>query len=251
MIKKDYIIGFLVLVIAALSALMINDNITLNSNKELVKTNINSVDNNDKESNNLKDPTVKYGDTVNSTKLEKKVVYSNPVLNETKTYKTEDEVVDYFVALDNEVDVLLAEPEKNHNKLEQLFIKGVDFIFYNEPINGITFNELTDEVKEFVVNLVNKIDTKIDKHIPGYKESIKTTTNKVYTTVKTKVSEWFENYKKDVKKVVGEDGYTTITDTIDTVKDNASDIAGKAKDKVVDIATKTKDKIKNWYENWR
>ncbi len=69
------------------------------------------------------------------------------------------------------------------------FIAIVDFLFYNGKIKGYTFDDLTSKAKLQVLKLAISVDNKIESYLPGYKESIASTSGKIYTGIKNKVIE--------------------------------------------------------------
>ena len=157
----------------------------------------------------------------------------------------ETDTVAYFTALDNQLDAY--EQNKSLEKsLKENFITVVDFLFYNGTIKGKTFAELSTSAKIRILQVTFSIDEKIDKHFPGYKETISTTSKKIYTNIKVKVLEL----------------YLEITTT--ACKDK-QDICNLAKDGLRDLkanfsltwdlikeATSTGFiKLKDWYEIWK
>lgn len=67
------------------------------------------------------------------------------------------------------------------------FVTVVDFLFYGGSIKGHTFSELTETAKLKVLSMALYFDSKIEKYFPGYKESISSTTSKIYTNVKASI----------------------------------------------------------------
>lgn len=84
----------------------------------------------------------------------------------------DDEVLAYFNNQVNTAD------DKSKGTLKSIFIKVVDFIFYDKDINGYYFKDLTASAKLKVISLALKLDAIIDKHFPGYKEELSSSYNK-------------------------------------------------------------------------
>lgn len=135
---------------------------------------------------------------------------------------------------------------EEENTLKKGFIEIVDFLFYDEKINGVTFKEIKDEVKLKLFVVALKIDSKIEDYFPGYKKTISTGTKKIYDSIKTEVVE----------------AYINITDKIcsnneelckNAKKDfeKMKDIFGTGWDYLKDIGKTAKDKLENWYEDFR
>ena len=158
-------------------------------------------------------------------------------IEEKEQIKIETDPVEYFTNVSKSSD---------ENTLKEGFVKIVDFLFYDEEINGVTFSELKDEAKLKLYLLALKIDSKIDEHFPGYKETITNGTKKIYNNVKAKVIE----------------GYIFVTDKIcsnnESLCENAKkdfeslkESFGITWDYLKEIGKNAKDKLKNWYEDFR
>ena len=98
-------------------------------------------------------------------------------------------ILDYFNNFYNEV--INMDKENLKSTVKDKFVTLVDFIFYDGTISGRTYKELSATSKLKVLQLFLKIDHKIEEKIPGYKESISTTGNKVYTNAKDKALELY------------------------------------------------------------
>jgi len=71
--------------------------------------------------------------------------------------------------------------------LKQGFITVVDFLFYQGDIKGVKLQDITLKTKLTVLKVALSIDRKIDEYFPGYKETIGTTTKRIYTGMKEKM----------------------------------------------------------------
>ncbi len=98
---------------------------------------------------------------------------------------------------DNEIIAYMNETERdmeNTNLQEEVkarFIAIVDFLFYSGNINGYTLNDLSSKAKLQVLKIALSIDNKIENYLPGYKETITSTTGKAYTGIKNKIIETY------------------------------------------------------------
>ena len=158
----------------------------------------------------------------------------------------------------NEVSELDSEKslsQKTKESLKKTFITLTDFIFYDGTIKGKTFKELSSEAQEKVLELYEKLDSKIESVFPNYKEEIKDTSTKTYSKVKEKAKELKEKIKSIYIERVGEDTYQKemeiIENTKDKVVEKASPIISDVKDKAKETYTKTKDKLDKWYKNFK
>lgn len=171
---------------------------------------------------------------------------------------SDDEVVEYINNVTNEVSELNSEKslsQKTKESLKKTFITLTDFIFYDGTIKGKTFKELSSEAQEKVLELYEKLDSKIESVFPNYKEEIKDTSTKTYSKVKEKAKELKETIKSIYIERVGEDTYQKEMEIIENTKDKlvekASPIISDVKDKAKETYTKTKDKLDKWYKNFK
>ncbi len=81
--------------------------------------------------------------------------------NDKEETKVEENPLEYFKEVEKE------------NNLEKGFNDINDFIFNGKKINGVTFNELKDEIKLEIMKIALSINEKINEEIPKYKEKIK------------------------------------------------------------------------------
>ena len=74
------------------------------------------------------------------------------------------QAVVYFETAEEEIVQLVEEDNQNiSEKVKEKFVKLVDFIFYGTEINGITFDELTEETKQKLINFLNGNNRFLDK----------------------------------------------------------------------------------------
>lgn len=123
------------------------------------------------------------------------------------------------------------------------FIKIVDFIFYDEPINGLTFNSLKAETKAKVIYYALLIDSKIEKQFPQYKEKI----SDKYKNTKSKLYAKYLDYSTQIcidNKTLCSDlknDFKFLKTTVSVTWDFLSDA-------IVYSANKGISAIKSWYE---
>ena len=225
--KERYVEGTLVKIDT------VSQNINICITDEEVKEEDNSNENN---SNSTEDTTVK-GTVTNDTNVKDNNTLVKAV--------SDDEIVAYFTEFNNSLDTY----KENSNIKEELkskFITVVDFLFYDGEIKGKTFKELSDKAKLKVLQLSLSIDEKIDKHFPGYKEKISTTTKKVYTNVKAKV---LEAYLNTTTKVCAEK-----TELCESAKNGLKDLKASFSltwDYIKEFSGITVTKLKEWYKIWK
>lgn len=123
------------------------------------------------------------------------------------------------------------------------FITIVDFLFYNGKIKGFTLNDLSSKAKLQVLKVALSIDSKIETYFPGYKETISTTTGKVYTGVKNKI---IESYLTITTKVCNYDPQTCENATNDFQQmKHAFSITWNV---IRNLITSGTENLKDWYE---
>lgn len=178
---------------------------------------------------------------------------------------TEEELITYVEQIEQEVMELTNEKEVTptiKEKLTNTFITLTDFIFYGGTIKGKTFQELSSSAKEKVLNALELIDTKIESIAPNYKENIKETAQKSYTTVKEKVTSLKDSIITSYKEKVGEDQYNQVVSTYQEDKtrlknayspaiDKGKEVYEKAKEKSKEIYGTTKEKADAWYQEFK
>ena len=153
----------------------------------------------------------------------------------------ENSVIQYFDNMNNEINE--SNFEKCKTKFKDYFITGVDFIFYDKKIKGYTFNELSNEAKLKVIAILIKIDNKIEKYAPGYKESISNTGSRIYTDIKERlITAYFDISTKMC---------SNNTYECDRAKEIFGDVKNECKiglSYVKKVAISGGRKIKDWYE---
>ena len=115
-------------------------------------------------------------------------------------------------------------------------VTGIDFIFYDQPINGVYFSELSSSAKRSVMVALINIDSAIMEYYPNYKEEI---------SAKYSVAAQYLNTKylytlDQIKEYLGETDFNKIQEGINNTKDNISEGYQKGS-----------QFIKDKYESWR
>lgn len=154
-------------------------------------------------------------------------------------------VVSYFENLNNNLN--------NYNKnettdktIKEHFVTIVDFLFYNGTINEKSFKDLSYSAKLKVLKLAFSIDQKIEKYFPEYKEEITTTSNKIYTNVK---SQALKLYLDIITKICKENN-----NLCESAKEGLTELKknlGLSWDLIVDLAKEGTNNLKEWYEVWK
>lgn len=161
------------------------------------------------------------------------------VTNEKKENKNADaEVIAYFNETDNYISNTSLQEEAKVR-----FITVVDFLFYNGKIKGYTLNDLSSKAKLQVLKIALSIDSKIEKYLPGYKETITSTTGKVYTGIKNKI---IESYLNTTTKICNYD-----QSLCNSAKNDFQDMKKSFSitwNLIKDLISSGTDHLKEWYE---
>ena len=225
------IIVLLIGIIVGLSVALVTT-IVLNNNKEtIIIDNTKSVE----ENRNIEEKN-----TTGKNEENDKVITKNKETKTNTSIKEQEnstDPVEYFTNISKTTD---------KNSLKEGFVKIVDFLFYDEPINGKKFSELKDSAKLKILEIAFSIDSKIDYYFPGYKETLSNGTKKIYNDVKIKVTEL---YIKIVNKICNSNSQLCI----DAKKDFESlkESFGLTFEFLKDLGIEGYSKIQDWYENFR
>lgn len=155
--------------------------------------------------------------------------------------------------MNNTLDSIDAESSSSNfsDKAKATFISIVDFLFYDGTIKGITFNELTDEGKQKVLEIANKIDVKLEEVSPGYKDKISSTTSSAYNKASEVIKNGVNSLNNFAKEKLGDENYNSIIDAKDELvkySKNALNLVGSAGSK---LFSSTKDKLNDWYQKFK
>lgn len=156
--------------------------------------------------------------------------------NQEETLDTEE--FDYFDQAKKEIKELIEseQVEQAKEKGKEYFVTGVDFIFYDKEMNGVTFDDLTEEGKKVTLENLETIDGWIMEIAPDYKDKI----GEKYQVVKDFVSTTYYDVLESIKESLGEENYSAIQEKKNEIKDSITSTKDKALEKVSD-----------WYQNFK
>lgn len=217
------------------------------SDEELLESNV-EKDTDIKEENKVQEEnneTVKNETNSNNTSNSTSNATSNISDNKNNSENTEqksadEEVLSYVNSLKNDI-----ENKNVTSTLKSGFITVVDFLFYKGTIKGHTLSELSNSAKLKVLSVALYLDNKIDTYFPGYKESITTSTKKIYTNIKSKIVEAYLNVTTSICE--------NNTDACTSAKEGFSELKtnfGLTWSLIKDIAGDGLTNLKYWYEIW-
>ena len=228
--NKKRILILIVSIIVLLSIIGVSFFFIKNKHNELEKLEINNS-----EKNNIKNNVSNNEDDKREQEKDN---------NGTNVGKiSEEEIVNYFEDNYNEINSNTWDNVKNNAK--EYFITIVDFIFYDGEIKGHTFNDLSTSAKLKIISIALKIDSKIEDHIPGYKETISSNSSKIYNNVKERLVTLYLDISVEICKN-HENGCNTAKEIFKDIKDNCR-IGWDFVKKLVSSGT---SELKEWYEGY-
>ena len=156
--------------------------------------------------------------------------------NQEETLDTEE--FDYFDQAKKEIKELIEseQVEQAKEKGKEYFITGIDFIFYDKEMNGVTFDDLTEEGKKVTLENLETIDGWIMEIAPDYKDKI----GEKYQVVKDFVSTTYYDVLESIKESLGEENYSAMQEKKNEIKESITSTKDKALEKVSD-----------WYQNFK
>lgn len=166
---------------------------------------------------------------------------------------TEVQTIEYFDNVYQKVDEYVNSDnfESIKDKLNDIFISTVDFVFYDKEINGVTFNDLTEETKTQVLKILERIDNAIEARKPGYKVVVKDKNLELYNNVSTKIRQGLFYTDNFLEEKIGEERYQNIKEATNEFGNDVKEITVEAFDGAKELTKKGLNSIKKWYENKR
>ena len=108
-------------------------------------------------------------------------------------------------------------------KLKEYFVTGVDFIFFDQPIKGVYFKNLTSEFKRLAMVNIETTGEQIEKWFPGLLDKIGTK----YEIAKMFINEKYLEYLDKIKAYLGEEDWNALIDIKDKLRDSFNNTKNK------------------------
>ena len=148
-----------------------------------------------------------------------------------------DKVINEYFSIEKEnIKILLQnyDFQAAKDKAKELIKIGIDFIFFDKSIHGITFNDITEVGKKVTYANLSIIDSWIIEIDPNYKEDL----SDKYCAVSEFISEKYFYLNEEIKEYINEENYNALIDIKEKIKNS---LEGEYQ--------KSKEKTKEWYNN--
>lgn len=155
----------------------------------------------------------------------------------------EQELISYFNDLNEEIDEIINEEniDQGLEKIGDIVATMIGFIWYGEEIKGITFDELSKDTKEIILDIYYKVDAKIENKIPDYKENIKDKYEIISKFIKDKYDDIKYNVDIWLEEKLGEENYNDL-------KEETKKNFNESVEDMEEVADFYKEKVNNWYQ---
>lgn len=191
---------------------------------------------------------IQYENTNNSSETINETEIATETTTSTEYSNNDLLVISEFENIEKELNEILENDKEVLNNYKEVFIAIVDFIFYDSEINGVKFDELTQNGKQKVLEISNNINLKIENKFPNYKNDISEKASEVLNKASKLIKEGSDNIEYFAKEKLGNENYNTLIEVKNELVEctkNSFDIIGDFSSELYD---NSKQKIKNWYE---
>ncbi len=149
-----------------------------------------------------------------------------------------EENFDYFYTdlIDVEGMIQMNKLDQVKRKAKDIFITGIDFIFYNGVISGVTFDELTEEGKRITMNNLEALGDMVDQVIPGWRDEL----SDKYSIASEFVGDMYLSVLDKIRGYLGDENYEAL-----------GNIKNQIFGDVHDAYDSVKGRVKSWYEEFR
>ncbi len=150
----------------------------------------------------------------------------------------EDTSFDYFSGDLSSIEEFVQQEriEEAKNKIKEVFITGVDFIFYDEPIGEVYFDDLMEEGKSITMENLDTIVSLGEEIAPQWKDHL----SEKYQVASEFTSSIYLSTLDQIKNYLGEENYQALGEIKNQIGDDFRD----GKDNV-------KERVKSWYQKFK
>lgn len=149
-----------------------------------------------------------------------------------------DTSFDYYSSDLEEVSQLIDQNQIDlvKEKAKEVFVSGVDFIFYDGNISGVTFDELTEEGKEVTIDNLSSLGSMVDEVVPGWREEL----GERYRIASSFVNSIYLSGIDSIRGYLGDENYEALQNIKEQILGDVSNTYDNAK-----------EHVKSWYEEFR
>lgn len=157
---------------------------------------------------------------------------------EEKVIEKQEENFDYFSSDVQNIEELIDQNklEEVKDKAKDVFVSGVDFLFYDKEIKGVTFDELTEKGKEVTMDNLESLGEMVDQIVPGWREEL----SSKYQVAGDFVHDVYLSGLDKIKNYLGEENYQALENIKDKVKTSFHNTKEEAK-----------SSIESWYQEFK
>lgn len=183
---------------------------------------------------------------IEETKTSEQNKVQEEITTEENEIYSEDAVIEEFSKIEKNITSVLNEENIDNvlSKIGDSVATMIGFIWYGEEIHGVTYNELSSEAKEKVLNIYYKADAAIENKFPNYKDKIKDKYQIVSSFIKDKYDDAKYNVDIWLREKLGEEGYQKYIDSKEELKKGASESIEDMKE----VKELYKQKVNDWYQ---
>ena len=157
----------------------------------------------------------------------------------------EDDVIDEIKTNSSKiVDDFKKLSENELDKTKESFIVLVDFVFYDTVICDHTFDELTDEGKKEVLELLYNMDKKLNNTMPGYKSDIIEFSGEASTMFSEYLKKGKDNLSLFAEENIDKDTLDNMKETTDSIKKSFKEVIDSG------IIEEKTDEVINGIDSW-
>ena len=150
----------------------------------------------------------------------------------------EDTSFDYFSGDLSSIEEFVQQEriEEAKNKIKEVFITGVDFLFYDEPIGEVYVDDLMEEGKSITMENLDTIVSLGEEIAPQWKDHL----SEKYQVASEFTSSIYLSTLDQIKNYLGEENYQALGEIKNQIGDDFRD----GKDNV-------KERVKSWYQKFK
>lgn len=212
---------------------------TLENNNIKVENRTSIVDNKDVEKSRI---------NIESNKsIEKNL--QNKIKKEEIKISSDEKIVTEFYNIESDINRnIIINSNSLLDKIGDKVAIMIGFLFYEEEIKGVKFDDLTNSTKEKILKIYYSIDSKVESKIPNYKENIKNKSVVISKYIKDKYTNVREKTSNYMEEKMGEKKYQQYQTKKEELKQDIKQGIDSSVSDIKNVKDIYKEKIDEWYE---